>query len=147
MLAVLGKPSLDALIDAAVPAAIRMKKPLALPGSASEADALAELKKNYAQSPYLDEAKILEGDAKRAAGQPVQAESSDNDEIKLLAAQTVMRTDPKSALAANTVTWAREFASFGVRVGAVAPGIERGRGEWRSVRPRRSRCRPSRAGR
>jgi 3-oxoacyl-[acyl-carrier protein] reductase len=29
----------------------------------------------------------------------------------------------KSALAANTVTWAREFASFGVRVGAVAPGM------------------------
>ncbi len=29
----------------------------------------------------------------------------------------------KSALAANTVTWAREFAKFGVRVGAVAPGM------------------------
>jgi len=29
----------------------------------------------------------------------------------------------KSALAANTVTWAREFARFGVRVGAIAPGM------------------------
>ena len=29
----------------------------------------------------------------------------------------------KAALAANTVTWAREFASIGVRVGAVAPGM------------------------
>ena len=29
----------------------------------------------------------------------------------------------KSALAANTVTWAREFQQFGVRVGAVAPGM------------------------
>jgi 3-oxoacyl-[acyl-carrier protein] reductase len=29
----------------------------------------------------------------------------------------------KSALAANTVTWAREFAAFKVRVGAVAPGM------------------------
>jgi 3-oxoacyl-[acyl-carrier protein] reductase len=29
----------------------------------------------------------------------------------------------KAALAANTVTWAREFGSFGVRVGAVAPGM------------------------
>jgi 3-oxoacyl-[acyl-carrier protein] reductase len=29
----------------------------------------------------------------------------------------------KSALAANTVTWAREFAQFGVRVGAIAPGM------------------------
>jgi glycine dehydrogenase len=45
MLEALGKPSLDALIDAAVPAAIRLKKPLSLPNAASEADALAELKK------------------------------------------------------------------------------------------------------
>jgi 3-oxoacyl-[acyl-carrier protein] reductase len=29
----------------------------------------------------------------------------------------------KSALAANTVTWAREFAPFGVRVAAIAPGM------------------------
>ncbi|MGE5181774.1 MAG: SDR family oxidoreductase [Acidobacteriota bacterium] len=29
----------------------------------------------------------------------------------------------KAALAANAVTWAREFASFGIRVGAVAPGM------------------------
>jgi 3-oxoacyl-[acyl-carrier protein] reductase len=29
----------------------------------------------------------------------------------------------KAALAANTVTWAREFAPFKVRVGAVAPGM------------------------
>jgi len=32
-------------------------------------------------------------------------------------------TAAKAALAANTVTWAREFAAFGVRVGAVAPGM------------------------
>jgi len=29
----------------------------------------------------------------------------------------------KTALAANTVTWAREFARFGIRVGAIAPGM------------------------
>ena len=29
----------------------------------------------------------------------------------------------KAALAANTVTWSREFAQFGVRVGCVAPGM------------------------
>lgn len=29
----------------------------------------------------------------------------------------------KAALAANTTTWSREFASFGIRVGAVAPGM------------------------
>jgi 3-oxoacyl-[acyl-carrier protein] reductase len=32
-------------------------------------------------------------------------------------------TAAKAALAANTVTWAREFGPFGVRVGAVAPGM------------------------
>ncbi len=32
-------------------------------------------------------------------------------------------TAAKAALAANTVTWALEFAPFGVRVGAVAPGM------------------------
>ena len=32
-------------------------------------------------------------------------------------------TAAKAALAANTFTWAREFASFGIRVGAVAPGM------------------------
>lgn len=29
----------------------------------------------------------------------------------------------KAALAMNTVTWAREFARFGIRVGAIAPGM------------------------
>ena len=29
----------------------------------------------------------------------------------------------KASLAANTVTWAREFASYGIRVGAIAPGM------------------------
>jgi 3-oxoacyl-[acyl-carrier protein] reductase len=29
----------------------------------------------------------------------------------------------KAALAANTVTWSREFAPFGVRVGCIAPGM------------------------
>lgn len=29
----------------------------------------------------------------------------------------------KAALAANTVTWAREFAGYGIRVGAIAPGM------------------------
>ncbi|MFO0568217.1 MAG: SDR family oxidoreductase [Polyangiaceae bacterium] len=29
----------------------------------------------------------------------------------------------KAALAANSVTWAREFAPYGIRVGAVAPGM------------------------
>ncbi|MDX6768991.1 MAG: aminomethyl-transferring glycine dehydrogenase [Elusimicrobiota bacterium] len=46
MLAALGKPDLDALIDAAVPSAIRLKKaPAGLPAPASEVEALAELRR------------------------------------------------------------------------------------------------------
>ena len=29
----------------------------------------------------------------------------------------------KAALAANTTTWAKEFARYGIRVGAIAPGM------------------------
>ncbi len=32
-------------------------------------------------------------------------------------------TAAKAALAANTVTWSKEFAPYGIRVGAVAPGM------------------------
>ena len=32
-------------------------------------------------------------------------------------------TAAKAALAANTLTWAREFGAYGVRVGAIAPGM------------------------
>src|SRR5690606_18153193 len=44
MLETLGFASLDALIEAAVPAGIRLDKPLALPEGLGEAEALAELK-------------------------------------------------------------------------------------------------------
>jgi glycine dehydrogenase len=44
MLAQLGHPSLDALIDAAVPAPIRVRRPLRLPPAAGESAALAELR-------------------------------------------------------------------------------------------------------
>jgi glycine dehydrogenase len=44
MLSPLGQPSLDALIDAAVPPAIRLEKPLSLPAPLSESAALAELR-------------------------------------------------------------------------------------------------------
>jgi glycine cleavage system P protein (glycine dehydrogenase) len=43
MLEVLGYPTLDALIDAVVPASIRLRRPLALPAARSEQEALAEL--------------------------------------------------------------------------------------------------------
>ncbi|MFM8559426.1 MAG: glycine dehydrogenase (aminomethyl-transferring), partial [bacterium] len=45
MLATLGIPDLDALIDATVPANIRFKRPLALPAAMSEQDALATFRR------------------------------------------------------------------------------------------------------
>ncbi|HXF63522.1 MAG TPA: aminomethyl-transferring glycine dehydrogenase, partial [Caldilineaceae bacterium] len=44
MLAVVGVDSLDALIDATVPAAIRLRRPLNLPGPRGESEVLAELR-------------------------------------------------------------------------------------------------------
>ncbi len=44
MLKTVGHPSLDALADAAVPANIRLKRPLRLPAAVSESTALAELR-------------------------------------------------------------------------------------------------------
>jgi glycine dehydrogenase len=44
LLSALGVKSLDALIDAVVPASIRLKRPLNLPDALSEADALADLR-------------------------------------------------------------------------------------------------------
>jgi glycine dehydrogenase len=44
MLAVLGHDSIDAFIDAVVPATIRMERPLQLPGGRTEADVLAEMR-------------------------------------------------------------------------------------------------------
>ncbi len=57
MLSALGRPTLDSLIDAVVPPAIRMKKALDLPAALSEAEALADLKriasKNQVWRSYL----------------------------------------------------------------------------------------------
>lgn len=44
MLKTVGLPSLDALVDKAVPKAIRSGQPLGLPGPRSERDVLAELR-------------------------------------------------------------------------------------------------------
>jgi len=50
MLAALGQPGLDALADAVVPPAIRLKKALDLPAPASEAEALTELRRLAAKN-------------------------------------------------------------------------------------------------
>ena len=53
MLELLGYDSLDALIDATVPAAIRLKRPLAIHAALSEHEALANLRAISQEEPGL----------------------------------------------------------------------------------------------
>jgi HEAT repeat protein len=62
-----------------------------------DADALktiAELSKEFANSPWLRDAKALALEIQQAAGQPVSAELQNDEELKLLALRGVMQTDP-----------------------------------------------------
>jgi TolA-binding protein len=58
---------------------------------------VAELRKSYAQSRYLIDARVLEADAKKANGQPLTLDVND-DEIKILAIQSLQNTDPARAV-------------------------------------------------
>jgi HEAT repeat protein len=60
--------------------------------------AIAQLRKDHAQSRYLTDAKVLEADARRRTGQPVNPEDSDNEEIKMLALNGIKNTDPERAI-------------------------------------------------
>jgi len=59
---------------------------------------IAALRKDFPQSRYLNDAKVLEADAKRMAGQPVNPASEGNDELKLLAINGIKNTDPERAI-------------------------------------------------
>jgi len=50
MLRVVGFPTLEAMIDAAIPTGIRLTKPLALPAAGSEHHVLAELKETMSKN-------------------------------------------------------------------------------------------------
>jgi HEAT repeat protein len=59
--------------------------------------AIAELRKSYAGSHWLDDAKALEVEVRQAAGGTVAPESQNDDEIKLLALNGLMQSDPDRA--------------------------------------------------
>jgi hypothetical protein len=65
-------------------------------------DALATitaLRRDYPQSRYLPEAKVLEADVRRLAGQRVDPQTLDaNDELKLIAINGIANTDPDRAI-------------------------------------------------
>ena len=60
--------------------------------------AIAQLRKDHAQSRYLNDAKALEADARRRAGQPINPAEMDDDELKVLAINAMQHTDPERAI-------------------------------------------------
>ena len=61
------------------------------------AASLAELRKSYASSRWLDDAKALELELKQASGQTVSPEAESDEELKLMAINGLMQSDPERA--------------------------------------------------
>ncbi|HEY2019029.1 MAG TPA: hypothetical protein VGH38_36235 [Bryobacteraceae bacterium] len=60
--------------------------------------AIAELRKSYASSRWLDDAKVLELEVKQRAGRPVSPEAESDEELKLIAISSIMQSDPDRAI-------------------------------------------------
>ena len=60
--------------------------------------AIAELGKSYPNSRWLEDAKVLEMETKQASGQPVSPENESDEDLKLLALNGLMQSDPDRAL-------------------------------------------------
>jgi HEAT repeat protein len=68
-------------------------------GRGSDAtNALADLRKNHPQSRYLKDASALEATIRASNGQAPRPEASDDEEIKLLAINALVHTDPEQAM-------------------------------------------------
>jgi tetratricopeptide (TPR) repeat protein len=68
-------------------------------GRSTEALAsLADLEKTYAKSGWLNDARALAVETKQAAGQPPRPESEEDEELKLIAINGLMHSDPESAV-------------------------------------------------
>jgi len=59
--------------------------------------AIAELRKSFASSRWLDDTKALELEVQQAAGQKVSPENQPDDDLKLLALNGLVQTDPDRA--------------------------------------------------
>jgi hypothetical protein len=60
--------------------------------------AIAELRKSYASSRWLDDAKALELEVKQAGGQKPAPEAENDEELKLMALNGLVQSDPERAL-------------------------------------------------
>jgi hypothetical protein len=60
--------------------------------------AIAELRKSYASSRWLDDAKALELELKQAGGQKPAPEQENDEELKLMALNGLVQSDPERAL-------------------------------------------------
>jgi HEAT repeat protein len=59
---------------------------------------IAQLRRDFPQSRYLAEAKMLEADVRRFSGQTLNPAQIDDDDLKLIALSGLQRTDPARAL-------------------------------------------------
>jgi HEAT repeat protein len=60
--------------------------------------ALGALKKDFPKSAYVKDASVLEAAVRQSAGQPMRPEQADDDELKLLALNALVHSDPERAL-------------------------------------------------
>jgi hypothetical protein len=60
--------------------------------------AIAELRKSYSTSRWLDEAKALEIEIRQKSNSPVSPESESDEELKLMALNGIMQSDPDRAI-------------------------------------------------
>lgn len=71
---------------------------LAKSGRRAEAvQTIEALRKSYPKSKWIDDAAALELEAKRGLGQPVAPERIEDDELKMIAINSLMHTDPEKA--------------------------------------------------
>ncbi len=59
---------------------------------------LADMKKRFAQSRWLKDANVLELEVKQSTGQQVKPADQSNEELKMLAIQGLMNSDPERAM-------------------------------------------------
>jgi len=68
-------------------------------GKRDEANAaIADLRKGFASSRWLDDAKALELELRQASGQSVSPEAESDEELKLMAINGLMQSDPERAI-------------------------------------------------